>query len=252
MPRFFADGLPSALSQEELFALEGPEAAHISRSLRMAPGEELILCDGHGFDFSAVIDQITGDQVLCRLLDRTPSRSEPSVRLTLFQAMPKLDKLELITQKAVELGVSEIVPVLTSRCISRPDQRSFQKRRERLSKIAMEAAKQSGRGIIPAVGELLSFSQALGRMTAPVQDGGASPLALMCYEKEGRRMTVPMFENQTDIRLLVGCEGGFSPEEAEQAQTLGILPIWMGERILRCETAPLAALSVIQFCTGNL
>ena len=159
--------------------------------------------------------------------------------------MPKLDKLEMIIQKSVELGASKIVPVLTRRCISRPTEKDFRKKLERLNKIALEAAKQSGRGIIPEVAPIMSFKNALSEMTK-------DDCAVMLYEEGGIRFSELETENKKSFSMLIGSEGGFDPEEAEAAKNAGITPIWLGDRILRCETAPLTAISILMYITKNL
>lgn len=150
MPRFFT----SAVQFDEAASvgsavIDGEDGRHIARSLRMHTGDTLTLSDSAGTDYTGEIESITGDTVMVRLTDKFKNRSEPTLRVTLYPGMPKADKLELITQKAVELGVTKIVPVLTSRSVSRPDAKSVSKKQERLQRIALEAAKQSGRGIIP-------------------------------------------------------------------------------------------------------
>lgn len=239
MPRFFVDTV------QEHTALTGADAQHISRSLRMKAGDELILCDGTDFEYQCRIEQITGSEVLCKLEKKSPCLSEPTLRLTLYQAIPKLDKLEMIIQKGVELGVYKIVPVLTSRCVVRPDEKSFRSRLERYEKISLEAAKQSGRGRIPQVCEFISFKEALEEMRR-------DELALICYEKGGSRLEDSLFGDINSLSLLIGSEGGFEPAEAEAAKAAGVLPIFLGHRILRCETAPLAAISIIMNRTGNI
>ena len=164
--------------------------------------------------------------------------------MTLYQALPKGDKLELIVQKAVELGVSAIVPVLTGRCVSRPDPKGMEKKRERLQRIAREAAGQSGRGIVPEVRPLLPWEKALAELAQ-------SPCPVLFYE-EARDPFGPLLEPRPgEIALMVGSEGGFSPEEAEEARGRGVRLCTMGPRILRCETAPLYALSAIGFYYEN-
>ena len=146
MPRFYID--PPA---GDFITLTGEDARHICRSLRMSAGETLVLCDGAGNDYNGVLRQADGQTATVEILSRHPSQTEPSVFIRLFQALPKGDKMEWILQKAVELGASEIVPVLTERCISRPDEKSMDKKLARWQKIAVEASKQCGRGRIPAV-----------------------------------------------------------------------------------------------------
>ena len=155
MPRFFVEN-----AGEEAVTLTGENARHAGRSLRMKAGESLtVVCGGEEYD--CVITGFSDSEVYCSVIDRHRCESEPLTRLTLFQAMPKGDKAEFIVQKAVELGVSEIVFVMTGRCVSRPDEKSFAKRRERLMKISLEAAKQCGRGIVPEIRGIISFDDML-------------------------------------------------------------------------------------------
>jgi 16S rRNA (uracil1498-N3)-methyltransferase len=240
MPRFFLPEISGGYA-----VLTGEDARHITKSLRMRTGEEIILCDGRGTDFHGRVS-VLGEEVGVEILSSGPSRSEPAARLTLYQALPKADKLDFIVQKAVELGVSEIVPVLTSRCVSRPDGKAMEKKRERLAKTALEAAKQSGRGIIPEVAPLADFSGALACMK---QAG----LAILCYE----RAELPLREAlrgkaPASVAVMIGSEGGFSREEAAGAEALGIPAVSLGSRILRCETAPVCALSAILYALGEL
>ena len=239
MPRFFVPSLAG-----ETLVLTGENGRHIAKSLRCRAGEELTLCDGRGQDARGVITALEEEEVTVQITCREPSRSELPCQVTLYQALPKGDKLELIVQKAVELGVHAIVPVLTSRCVSRPDPRGMEKKRERLGKIAREAAGQSGRGIIPQVRPLLPYREALEEMAA-------SPCPILFYE-EAQGPLGPLLEPRPPaITVMVGSEGGFSPAEAEEARERGIPLCTMGPRILRCETAPLYALSAIGFYYEN-
>lgn len=249
MPRFFIpphnayrDGSP--IAQGESLFLFGEDARHIAKSLRMQPGEKLTLCDGAGIDYDCELAAITPDHVETRLLQMHPSENEPTVRIRLYQALPKGDKLDLIVQKAVELGVFEIVPVLSDRCISRPDAKNMSKKSVRLQKIALEAAKQSGRGIVPQILPLQTYSQAISGMKS-------METAILLYELATRPLSSQLAAKPNDIAIMVGCEGGFSTEEAAFAQTEGIMCASLGKRILRCETAPLCALSAILFAYGE-
>ncbi|MBQ3566574.1 MAG: 16S rRNA (uracil(1498)-N(3))-methyltransferase [Oscillospiraceae bacterium] len=239
MPRFFLENINT-----DLPVITGEDAKHIGRSLRMKPGEEITVCSC-GTDYFCEITSITSDEVFLKILDQKLCSAEPTVEVTLFQAVPKLDKLEHIIQKSVELGVTRIVPVLTRRCVSRPDKKDFEKKRVRLNKIALEAAKQSGRGIIPEVMEIVSFNEAVKQMSE-------LDCPLMLYEEGGIRFSEVETDNKKSFALFVGSEGGFDESEAETAKNSGITPIWLGERILRCETAPLTALSILMFITKNL
>lgn len=242
MPRFFTENIAG-----ERALLTGEDAAHIAKSLRMTPGEELILCDCKGGDYRCVLESVSPGQVELRVLERTTTASEPKVRLTLYQALPKGDKLEQIVQKAVELGAVRIVPVLSSRCVSRPDGKSMAKKLEKLRRTALEAAKQSGRGLIPAVGELLAFDRA-------VAEAAEANLPLFFYEgatEPLREALAAGGEEKRNVSLFVGSEGGFSREEADFARESGLRWVSLGPRILRCETAPVAAIAAVLYGLGE-
>ena len=160
-------------------------------------------------------------------------------------APQNLPWLEQIIQKSVELGAVRIVPVLTRRCISRPKAAEFQKKLPRLQKIAASAAKQAGRGIIPEVAPMLTFAQACAEMQQ-------ADRTLLLYEGGGVRFSEVNLTDCRTLALVVGSEGGFDPEEAEQLKQNGAVPVWLGHRILRCETAPLAAIAIAMHRTGNL
>ena len=209
----------------------------------MRPGETLTLSDGEGTDYLARILSIDGDAVETEILERTPNQTEPRAKLTLFMAMPKGDKMELIVQKATEIGVSVIQPILTERCISRPDEKSREKKRARYQKIALEAAGQSGRGKVPEVRKLLTLAEAV--QVLPEK-------SILFYEKGGERLSKLITSDDNDIGMFVGSEGGFSEEEAAFLVENGVVPATLGMRILRCETAPLCGMSVILSLTGDI
>ena len=237
MPRFFLENINT-----DNPVLTGEDARHIGRSLRMKPGEKITVCSC-GTDYFCEISSITEDTVFLNIKEQKLCSAEPSVDLTLFQAIP--NKLEHIIQKSVELGVSKIVPVLTRRCVSRPDKKDFEKKLVRLNKIALEAAKQSGRGIIPTVEPMISFEEAIIQMKE-------YDCPAMLYEEGGIRFSELNTQEKKSFALFVGSEGGFDESEAEAAREAGIASIWLGERILRCETAPLTAISILMFITKNL
>lgn len=239
MPKFFED----AFSPEHP-VLEGEHLRHIGYALRMRAGEQLTVCSC-GTDYECEIAEITQNAVTLRILSAAACCAEPTVKVTLFQALPKSDKLEQIIQKSVELGVTEIVPVLTRRCISRMSAADFQKKLPRYQKIAQAAAQQSGRGIIPTVTPLLTLEQAAERMTA-------LDVPVVLYETEGGISFADVRADAKTYGLCIGSEGGFDPEEIEMLTARGVQAVWLGKRILRCETAPLTALSVLMFRTGNL
>lgn len=238
MPKFF---VPKKSIENNIAKIEGKDAFHIARSLRMAVGDNIYVSDGEGHDYLAALTDIKDDICTAEILSEGDS-AEPKMNITLYMAYPKGDKLETVIQKAVELGVTRIVPFESSRCIKRPKADKVIKQGERLSKIAEEAAKQSGRGIIPEVALPLSYSEML-------EDAKSSALRLICYEKESDLSVKVLLSGgmPESIAIIVGCEGGFSPEEVEEAVNLGCHSVTLGKRILRCETAPLAVLSMILY-----
>ncbi|MCC8136158.1 MAG: 16S rRNA (uracil(1498)-N(3))-methyltransferase, partial [Ruminococcus sp.] len=230
---------------ENNITIGGDDARHIGRSLRMKIGEGLTVCCC-GIDYNCVISSISDDTVRLELVSKAPCASEPSVDVTLFQAVPKLDKLEHIIQKTVELGVSRIVPVLTRRCVSRPSEKDFARKLPRLNKISEEAAKQSGRGIIPEVTPIINYKNAIAEMKK-------LDCSIILYEEEGGCSLEKVdYSGVKTVGLLIGSEGGFDREEAELAENADVNRVWLGKRILRCETAPTVAMSLLMFLTNNL
>ncbi|MBQ6000190.1 MAG: 16S rRNA (uracil(1498)-N(3))-methyltransferase [Clostridia bacterium] len=242
MPKFFIS--PEQATGSSVL-MTGEDARHIAASLRMEEGERLTLCDGAGIDLLCRIERVGKTEVALSVLERRPSEGESACRITLFQCLPKGDKMESIVQKSVELGVASIVPVLSSRCISRPDAAGMEKKRRRWQLIAQEAAKQSRRGVIPVVEEMLRFEDAVVRLSA-------MEYGLLLYEKQQGSGISQIPANAAEIGVLVGPEGGISPEEAEKCRAMGLLSIGLGPRILRTETAGSAAIAVLQYQTGNL
>ncbi len=247
MNHFFVQ--PDAVSLEAdgnsgFVFLTGGDVNHIQNVLRMKSGEELLLSNGEGEDFHCVIERFEEERIVCRIVDRMASLTEPSLKITLFQALPKADKMELIIQKAVELGVFSICPVETSRSVVKYDEKKQKNKRERWQKIAESAAKQSRRGIIPEVMPICRFSDALKK-------AGEEDRILIPYEnfKDMKATKTILSEIRPDahIGIFIGPEGGFAEEEVAQAIKAGAEPISLGRRILRTETAPLMLLSVLLF-----
>lgn len=243
MPRFFIDHVP----ESDRITLTGDDAHHISRVLRMKSGEKLIICDGMGTDYSCVLTDIEGGNAHCQVEARAPSRGEPEAKVTLFMALPKGDKMDFIVQKAVELGVHTIVPYVASRCVSRPDGKALAKKIERWRKIAREAAQQCGRGRVPMVMECVDFSHAVERAAQTEM-----PLFFYEMEQETSVRTALTAHPFASAAIVIGPEGGFAEEEAQMARQQGLTSVSLGPRILRCETAPLAALTAVLYESGNL
>lgn len=229
----------------ELVCVDGENARHIMRSLRMREGEEISLSDGEGNDVLGVIESSAEGCVYVKVLERKKNESEPATRLTIYQGLPKSDKLELIVQKAVELGAAEIVPVETEFCVAKAgDKERTRKKTERLNKIALEAAKQSGRGRIPRVCEAMSFSEALS--------SAKDKLKLLFYERGGGSLKEALAGSGDDVAVFIGAEGGFSEAEVRLAQENGAVIINLGKRILRTETAAIAVATMVMYEKGEL
>ncbi len=245
MPRFFTQDIT-----ETGGCITGEDAKHIAKVLRMKVGDELTVCDTKGRDYDCMIEEIGAGEVRLKVLSVAPSQSEPDVRVHLYQAMPKADKMETIIQKAVELGAASITPVMTRRCVSRPDAKSMDKKLVRYNRIALEAAKQCGRGVVPPVLPLLELPQALEQM----QRTGCSILFYENATAPAKQVIAKARESgkELEIAVLIGAEGGFDEDEVALAREHGCHILSLGKRILRCETAPLAALTILMYETGNM
>lgn len=239
MPRFFAE--PENINGN-IITLYSDDAVHISRVLRGKAGDILTVCDGKGNDYTAEITSVSDKSVTLEIKETFVTKSEPSVRITLYQGLPKGDKMETIIQKCVELGVCGIVPVNTERCIVKIDKNKENKKMERWRKIAESAAKQSGRGIIPSMGQVVSFENALKEASS--MDGAVIPYEL--EEKNGLKSFLDGFKGES-LAVFIGPEGGFSIDEIEKAVKSGVVPVTLGKRILRTETAGMAAVANILF-----
>lgn len=240
MPRFFSDNI-----FEDKIVIDQEDSKHIKKVLRMKIGDELIVSSSHKMDYQCVISSLDGENVELEIISNKQNETEPTVEVVLYQALPKSDKMDLIMQKAVELGVTKIVPILTKRCVSRPDEKSMKKKIVRYQKIVKEAAKQCGRGIIPVVDEMKTFEQV-------IQNPDNLEKMIIFYEGGGERINDIVSQNQKSVGIIIGSEGGFDLEEVEKAVDNGILKATLGKLILRCETAPLTAISILMNITKNI
>lgn len=225
-------------------ALTGPEARHLGKVLRAQPGQTVTLCDGAGTDYDGRITAIAPDRVEFALGNARPCAAEPATRITLFVGYPKQDKLEAVIQKGVELGAAHIVPFFSRYCVAAP--KKEEQKNQRYNRIAAEAAKQCGRGMLPDVAAPLELAQ----LPIAMKDFDA---VLFCYEQGGQalRQVAPPLSGKK-LALITGAEGGFAPEEAQLLTAAGAVPIGLGARILRCETAPVAALAALMALCGEL
>lgn len=241
MHRFFAE--PSAIGEKEI-RLTGPDVNHIRKVLRMREGEEILISDGQGRDFHCRIEAIEEEEVTARILWVLDGNAELASDITLFQGLPKGDKMEFIIQKCVELGVARIVPVNTKRTIVKLDAKKEQARIKRWSGISESAAKQSGRGRIPEVTGVKSFAEAL-------EEAKKLNMCLIPYElardMAQTRKVLSSIKPGMSVGIFIGPEGGFEEEEVEQAEAAGARPITLGRRILRTETAGMAVLAMLVY-----
>jgi len=240
MTRFFVS--PEELGNE-IISLTGENASH-AKVLRLKEGEQVLVCDGAGMEALCTVQDAKNWELTVE--ERRESESEARVRASVYMAFSKGDKLEHVIQKATELGAYEIVAFPSARCVSRPDDKSLKKKLERWQKIAASAAEQSGRGRIPEVVVMNSFTAALER-------GAKTDLPMLFYENE-RATTLHMALNQgayESVALLTGPEGGLEEKEVQQAMDAGWRVCTLGKRILRCETAPLCALSAVMYASGE-
>ena len=238
MHHFFV--LPQAVEGDKV-TITGPDVNHIRNALRMRQGESLLISDGEGNDYHCRISLIESGLVEARVIERRESRELP-VRLYLFQGLPKSDKMELIIQKAVELGAYEIIPVITKNAVVKLDAKKERSRLERWQAISESAAKQSGRSKIPKVEkvmllkEALEMAEGLDRILIPYENQSGIDTMRKALEETG--------EDTRSIAVFIGPEGGFDESEILLAKEQGAVPVSLGRRILRTETAGLAILSL--------
>ena len=243
MPRFFMAG--TNMIKGGMAVIRGRDAEHV-RVLRLRPGEDIIICDAQGTDYKCRLVSSGPEEAEAEVIEVVRCPAEPSVAVTVLCALPKGDRTDYIIQKCVEAGASEIVFFLSDRCVAKPD--APEKKLERWQRIAEEAAKQSGRGIIPSVSWAGEYAEALNI-------ANQKELKLFLYEtgeREGLDSVLEANKTAKTVALITGPEGGFAPFEADLARIVGLHVCSMGERILRCETAPVVAVTAVMYATGNL
>ncbi|MDD2503509.1 MAG: 16S rRNA (uracil(1498)-N(3))-methyltransferase [Clostridia bacterium] len=241
MHRFFVE--PGQI-QGNICKITGDDAWHIQKVLRLGIDEEIILCDSQGMDYIAVIQFVDKSLIQVKIVSQAPSKAEPKIEVSLLQALPKSSKMETIIQKCVELGIYEILPITTMRTVVRiSDDRDARKKVQRWQKVAEEAAKQSKRGIIPHIYEPIGIQQAVNECNAD--------LKLLFWEEEKEQSLHSLLHSQVfapkSTAMLVGPEGGLDNSESELAKQHGWVSVSLGSRILRTETAGMAALAAIMY-----
>lgn len=241
MYHFFVE--PSAVGENEII-IRGSDVNHIKNVLRMTVNEELLISDGQGKDYCCRISAMSDEEIVAFIDGENTERTELSSQFYLFQGLPKSDKMELIVQKAVELGVYEIIPFKAKRCVVKLDDKKADSKIKRWQSISESAAKQSKRGIIPKVNDVMTFKEA-------VEYAKTLDISIIPYENfkdmTSTRDVIDKIGGNMKVGIFIGPEGGFDSEEVDYAFKNGIHPISLGKRILRTETAGLAILSVLMF-----
>ena len=242
MHRFF---LPKDWIEQDNVTITGEPLRQIGYVLRLKPLDRIIVLDNSGWEFEVAIERITKQQATGKVVNKKPGQGEPRIKITLYQALLKSDKFELVLQKGVELGVTSFVPYVSERCIARKESAS---KIERWDKIIQEAAEQSERLVLPVLHPLISFDEACRSVKPP---------ALLLWEEEKsvslkQTLQNPPFKSTANLSLFIGPEGGFPESEKEMTQQHGIAVVSLGKRVLRAETAGLAAISAILYEKGEM
>lgn len=245
MSRYFVD---KAQIQDNTIIITGEDYQHLKKVLRATVGDTVTVCC-EGLDYSCEIVEISSSTIFTRITARDINSTEPNLKVTLFQGLPKSDKMDFIVQKCIELGVSEIIPVITDRSIVKINSdKDAVSKVTRWQKIAIEAAKQCNRGSVPVIGLPVRFSEA-------VRMSGNKELSIIPYEKEtavGFNSVTAGLSNIRSASIFIGPEGGFTDQEIHQAEAEGIRKITLGPRILRTETAGIVALSLMMYELGDV
>ena len=241
MQHFFVS--PQQVKEEKIY-VEGSDVNHIKNVLRMKLGEKLTVNDGEGWQYLCEVESYEADMAVLHIVEKSKAETELASRIYLFQGLPKQDKMELIVQKAVELGAYQVIPVSTKRAVVKLDAKKAGKKVERWQQIAVSAAKQAGRGIVPTVGEVCTYAQAL--KMAEELDVVLIPYELAEGIEETKKIIAGIRPGQS-VCVFIGPEGGFEEEEVKLAMEAGAKPVTLGRRILRTETAGLTTLSLLMF-----
>lgn len=249
MNRFFVNSENILEDDQKIIIDEIEDIKHITKVLRLGVGDEIEICNRAKIDYVAAISSLENKQVICDILEKKLSNTEAPIAITLFQGIPKGSKMDLIIQKGVEIGFNKIVPFTSERCVVKiKDRKSEEKKIERWQKIASEAAKQCKRGIVPQIENVVDIAN-----LRSILDG--LDMVLIPYEEErisGIRKAITNRENVKKIGIVIGPEGGFTSEEVLRAKEWGCLPVSLGPRILRTETAGLVTASIVMYELGDL
>lgn len=245
MHKFFVDR--DAISGNTI-QIEGEDVNHISKVLRLRKGESIQICDGNKHEYKCSIENIEKKNVICEILESFDNLTESPVEITLFQGIPKSQKMDLIVQKCVEIGVVKIQPVITDRVVVKVDGKDIGSKIERWNRIALEASKQSNRGILPVVENPINFKEAIEELTK-------LDAAIIPYENEKTTGLKDYFHDKkaiVSVGIFIGPEGGFEDSEVKTCIENNIIPVTLGPRILRTETAGFVASTIILYEIGDM
>lgn len=249
MNRFFVNKSNVIIEEQRIIIDDNEDIKHISKVLRLNKGDKIEICDNQSKDYIAKIIKIAKDCIDCEIIEVAVSKGEPPIEIVLFQGLPKSNKMDLIVQKSVELGVRSIVPIHTRRCVVKiKDNKAESKKIERWNKIALEAAKQSKRGIIPEVKETITFDSLENIINE-------FDLILLPYENEDTISIKKVLKNNykaKKVGIIIGPEGGFEESEILNAISWEIKTVTLGPRILRTETAGFVTTSILIYELGDL
>ncbi len=246
MPKFFT---PRENITETQIIIDSEDAKHIKKVLRLSEGDTITVCDGGGTDYEAQICQILADKIICDIKSQKKCESESEVHITLYQGLPKAAKMDYIIQKNTELGICRIVPVTLSRCVVKIDgEAAERKKTERWQKIAYEAAKQSGRGVVPEI----KMPMSLDKVIDEIKNDDLVFVPYECETDTRIKDVVSEVKMPKRISFIVGPEGGFDPVEIEKIKAAGIRTVTLGKRILRTETAAEAVVAMLMYAYDQI
>ena len=240
MHRFFT--APDNINNGSI-TIAGDDVNHLSKVLRLREDDMIVVCDGNGTDYICKLNTISKTEAIAHITESFKNNGEAPINITLYQGLPKSDKMDYIVQKCVELGAVKVVPVITKRAVAIPH--DSDKKIARWQKISNEAAKQCGRGILPEICDVISFADAVNQ----VRDSDS--INIIPYENEKCSKLKDALTQKENINIFIGPEGGFDESEIQLALSNGIRPVTLGPRILRTETAPLAVISAVMYELGD-
>jgi len=244
MARFY---VPQPRIENGMIRIDGNEVKHIRKVLRLKKGDGIVVFDGLGKEYEGTILDEGPSSVVIRIQNILPSEKESQLEVTLAQGLLKGEKMDYLIQKATELGVKEIIPFFSSRSVPLLDKSGKLRRHHRWERIAIEASKQCGRGVVPKIEYLQDYPEML-------RTASLDSLRIILWEEEGAKLKEVLGKliEKKEVFSIIGPEGGFSQEEVEEAIKDGFLPITLGKRILRAETASLCLLSILQYEQGDI